>query len=239
MNGRKALRNLIQKFCPEVEVVAETMTVEEAIDPIETLNPDLVFLDIELPKQNGFTLLELFPNPGFEVIFTTAYEQYAVKAFQMAAVDYLLKPIDFVLLRQAIQRARVNKQRNGLSKRFEIVKESYQNGNFDRLALPTSNGYIFINIKDIVACEASRNYTYFNLKSGKKIIVSKPLKHFEKLLGQRHFFRIHRSIIVNMNCIDRYIRTKNGEIVLDNGMVFPISESRRENFLRKIELMGR
>ncbi|MEO1513598.1 MAG: response regulator transcription factor [Bacteroidota bacterium] len=233
-NGRQMLHRMIDKFCPELEVIADSSSVDEATFLLEKHQLDVVFLDIELPGQNGFALLDLFPNPSFDIIFTTAYDKYAVQAFRMSAVDYLLKPINFIHLREAVGRVKQKRQPQDKATQMAHLQENLQGTTFTKIGLPTPNGYCFIELDEIVSCEASRNYSCFYLSGGKKVVVAKPLKYYEKALCQGQFYRISRSHIINLQHLDRYIRTKGGEVVLTNGTCLALSETRREGFLQRI-----
>ncbi len=234
LRGRKALKNLLARFCANVEIVGEAITVKQSIELIESTKPDLVFLDIELPHQNGFALLEHFPNPDFSIIFTTAYDDYAIQAFRISAVDYLLKPIDFRLLQKAVEKVRNKVNNLQRSESLELLLDNVKKVPFNKIALPISNGLAFIELKDLIFCKADRNYTYFHLIEGKKYVVSKPLKYYEAILNNAHFFRINRSVIINLHMLKSYSRTKSGEIVLTSEDVFTISENKKQQFLEQI-----
>jgi len=232
--SRDTLRHMLAEFCPEVDLIGEAMTVEEARKIIEQAEPDLVFLDIELPQQNGFHLFVHFPKPVFEVVFTTAYDQYALQAFQIAAIDYLLKPIDIKLLQEAVSRVLRKRALNKPDPRLEILHNNYRQKEFGKIALPSNNGYVFTALKDIIACEASRSYTTIYLKGGEKMLISKPLKFLEVRLCNLHFFRISRSYIINLHTLRSYTRTHRGEVVLTNGMTLAISEEKKKAFLERL-----
>ncbi|MEM1320387.1 MAG: LytTR family DNA-binding domain-containing protein [Bacteroidota bacterium] len=234
--GRDTLRNMLARFCPDVALIGEAATVAQGAELIEQQLPDLVFLDIELPEQNGFALLEYFPKPNFSIVFTTAYDQYAVQAFRISAVDYLLKPINFTYLRQAVKRVQSMQAHRQAS--LQALATNVQAKDFKKIALPAANGYHFIDLDRIIACEADRNYTLFHLEEGKKIIVAKPLKHFEDLLCDLHFFRINRSFIINLHCLQSYVRTQKGEVLLKNGMQLSLSEQKKAAFLERVNLLS-
>ena len=232
--SRDTLRHMLAEFCPEVELIGEAMTIEEARKIIEQEKLDLVFLDIELPQQNGFHLFVHYPKPEFEVVFTTAYDQYALQAFQIAAIDYLLKPIDIKLLQEAVNRVLKKRALNESDSRLEILNSNYKQKEFGKIALPSNNGYIFMELKNIVACEASRSYTTIYLEDGEKILISKPLKFLEVRLCNLHFFRISRSYIINLHFLKSYTRTHRGEVILTNGMTLAISEEKKKAFLERL-----
>ncbi len=233
LKSQDALRHLLQRFCPEVDILGAAMTVQEAIHLIAAHRPHLVFLDIELPQENGLSLLKYIPKPDFAIIFTTAYDQYAVQAFRLAAVDYLLKPIDPTQLKSAIQKVKSREDEQRKARQLELLYNNFQK-NFQKIALPTSNGYVFVEIDQILYCEANRSYSCFYLISGQKILVSKPLKTFEDILKPFQFFRINRSNIINLKYIEKYSRTRLGEVILNNGKVLSVSENKRDAFLKII-----
>ena len=229
--SRDTLRNMIKHYCAEVLVVGEARTVADAAKKIKELQPDLVFLDIELPEQNGFALFDYFASPPpFYVIFATAYSEYAVQAFRMAAVDYLLKPYNIKELKESIRRVRERQQQQQYKERLSSLVQNVETGT-KRLALPVQNGYLFIEVEDIIRCEADRNYTTFYLQSGEKQVVSKPLRLFEEMLDGLHFFRINRSHIINMNYLKSYGKSKNGYVTLKNGVTLSLSTAKRDEFL--------
>jgi two-component system LytT family response regulator len=224
------LQNMLLNFCKGVEVVGISGTVDEAIKLIQKEKPDLVFLDIELPEKNGFHLLEYFPEATFEIIFTTAYNQYAVKAFRMSAIDYLLKPIDLDELRLAIEKVAEKKTFSSNKIKYQLLQDNMNNV-FNKLALPGRNGSIFVEIADIVRIEADGNYTIFYLKSGTSHVVSKTLRVYDELLSDFNFFRINRKDILNLNHIVELRRHKKMTILASDGRWLTVTESRKEDFL--------
>ncbi len=231
--SREGLKNLIQEFCPNTELVGLAANVEEGLALIQQTNPDLLLLDIEMQTATGFDLLEKVPEIRFDVIFTTAYEQYAIKAIKFSAMDYLLKPIDVKELVQAIER--VQKKRNGEATQ-EQVKHLLENlrsepNKVNKITLSTSEGMVFLPVLDIIRCEAQGAYTQFNLKSGKKILVSKNLKEYEMLLHDHAFLRVHNSHLINLAEVARYVKSDGGYAVMNDGTSVPISNTRKEEFL--------
>ncbi len=231
LKSRDTLRHLLQKFCPEVAVVGEAVTVQEARILVQAQQPQVVFLDIELPQENGFSLLQYFPQPNFDIIFTTAYDQYAVQAFRMAAVDYLLKTIDVGQLQEAVRK--VGQKEKSQNDHLDLLL-SGDSFAFDKIALPTLDGYSFVALDKILFCEANRSYTLFHLIDEEKILVSKPLKFFEELLSKFSFFRINRSNIINLKYIQKYSRAHQGAVTLSNGHILSVSEHKRPEFLKRI-----
>ncbi|MEL6862820.1 MAG: LytTR family DNA-binding domain-containing protein [Bacteroidota bacterium] len=232
-DSRIALSNMLTKFCKNVEVLAQAESIQDAIKVINQYQPDLVFLDIEMPKQNGFMLFDYFEDPAFDVVFTTAYDQYAVKAFKFAAVDYLLKPIDLEELRAAIEKVKTKRNKDQAQQKLKILQENLNNV-LHKIALPTTDGLLFVELKDIIYCEAQGNYTVFYLTNEDKIIVSKTLKIYDELLYDFNFFRINRSNLVNLNHIRKFGRQRNAVVTMANGVLLSLSENRKKDFLDRL-----
>ena len=238
--ARRTLRLLIEEFCPNVEILGTYKNVPEGVLAINKLNPQLVFLDIEMPEYNGFELLGFFRDVDFEIIFVTAYNQYALKAFEVSAVDYLLKPVDSDLLIKAIDKASLRLQNGSMKDRLSTLQENTQSEIFNRIALPVSDGLLFIEIQGIVLLEADGAYTSVFLKDGTQILVSKRLKFFEDVLKNRTaFYRPHRSFIVNINFVKKLNRAESA-LELDNGKAIPLPRNKKtefENLLKRFNLV--
>ena len=232
-NSRDGLKNMLVDYCKDVTVIGEAGTVKKAVEAIKILQPDLVFLDIVMPKENGFELFNYFDNPTFEVIFSTAYNDYAVKAFQLSAIDYLLKPVDLTLLRNAIEKVKEKKSLDSQPERISVL-ENNMNSSLEKISLPTNEGYLYMEIKKIVRCEAQGNYTQFYFKDNSKILVSKTLKGYENILSDLHFFRINRSQLVNLKCIKMVGRQRNPAVTLDDGTELVLSSFRKDEFFKKM-----
>lgn len=230
--ARETLAGLLERFCPEVDVVAQAGTIDEAIQVISNNQKDLVFLDIEMPFGNSFDILESLENIDFEVIFITAHDQYAIEAFKFSAVDYLLKPVKIKDLKNAVEK--VVKRRAVLHEKNQKVKVLINNMNTQilKLVLPTINGFHVVDINQILRCEGDRNYTRFVFINGEKILVSKTMKEFEDLLTKHGFFRIHQSFLVNLSQIKKYNRGQGGEVEMSDGEMIPVSRSKKEAFLK-------
>ncbi len=238
LKSRENLRILLQDFCEDVTVIALCATISEAVSALKQNQVDLLFLDIQLQRETGFDLFTKIETPTFEVVFTTAYAEYAIKAFKFSALDYLLKPIDIAELNNCIDRARKRKQTpnahilpDARLEQFVLNLKNTQSQNY-KLALPTASGLVFVKVSDIIYCEASSNYTIHYFADGKKQLVTRTLKEYEDLLTDCDFFRIHNSYLVNLNCIKQYIRGEGGQIVLSNGTVLDVSKRKKEAFLR-------
>lgn len=228
------LKILLQDFCQNVEVVALCQTVDDALGAIRLHRPDVVFLDIQMQRETGFDLLARVDRVDFDVIFITAHSEYAIKAFKFSAIDYLLKPIDIEELKRAL--IRVEKKSNSdiadrLDQLFQNLKP--RNGGAHKIAIPISDGLIFVNVDNIVYCEASSNYTQIFLNDGKKYVVSRTLKEYEELLSEHEFFRIHNSFVINLNAIRKYVRGDGGYVVMNNDVTLDVSKRRKEAFLER------
>ncbi|MEO7313247.1 MAG: LytTR family DNA-binding domain-containing protein [Chitinophagaceae bacterium] len=233
--GRLSLKEKLKTYCPEVHVVAEAANGKEGIISIEKHQPKIVFLDIEMSGMNGFEMLSNLANKNFQLIFTTAYDQYAIKAIKYAAFDYLLKPIDIEELKQAVEKITLNPP-NQTKTQLELLQQniSHPKKLLNKLAIPTLEGLHFYDINDIVFLEANSNYTNIHFSNKTKLLASKTLKQFEELLSQDIFFRPHHSSIINLNYIKRYIKGDGGQIELQNGVYVDVSRRKKEEFLKAI-----
>ena len=207
----------------------------EGIGLIEKYKPQLVFLDIEMPKMNGFEMLNVIKEKNFQVIFTTAYDQYAIKAIKYAAFDYLLKPIDIEELKTAVAKI-ADKETSETKKQVELLQQNMQHPKkqLNKLAVPTLDGLLFYDINDIIHLEANSNYTQIFFNNQTKILASKTLKDFEELLPQDIFFRVHHSHLINLNYIKKYIKGDGGQIELQNGTCVDVSRRKKDEFLKTI-----
>lgn len=228
--ARITLSSLIKKYAPDVEIVSECSNVPEAVLAINKKNPDVVFLDIEMPEYSGFELLDFFKEINFEIIFVTAYSQYAIKAFEVSAVDYILKPVEIDSLKSAIEKARQKRSQANIMQRLELMKNTYKGEDVRKIALPMSDGLLFVDVNQIIFFEADRAYTHVFFKNGSKITVSKPMRTFEDILENRpFFFRPHRSHLINLNYMKRYNKG-DSVITMDNNIDIPISRERKQDF---------
>lgn len=232
-----ALKAMLQKKCPEVTVLAGVNSVQDAKQLIDEMQPDLVFLDVEMPHQNGFELLKLYDKVTFDVIFTTAYEQYALKAIKFNALDYLLKPFSVQDLQEALRKfheRRMNKTDAGMAPLEVFLQnmKTMQQTN-KKIALPTINGLVFMPVQNIVRCESTGNYTKIFFTDRKQLLVSKPLKEFEELLTDVDFFRIHNSHLINLQQMESYIQGEGGFALMSDGTQVEVSRRRKAEFLKK------
>jgi two-component system LytT family response regulator len=233
--GRNVLRNMIRKYFPEITITGEAGSVREARGIIATTVPSLVFLDIEMPGGSGFDLLEQIENPPFSVIFTSAYNQYAVKAFKYSAVDYLLKPINIDELSNAIKKLQSPESRVSMQLALQHFMESYNQTGVsknNKVALPTMDGLAFIDIADIIRCEADGKYTWCFVTGAKKLYSTRSLMDFEEQLTPQGFCRIHHAHLVNLNHIKNYVKGAGGYVVMSNGDNVIVSKRKKENFIR-------
>ena len=233
-----SLQNLEQKlveFCPDVEVLATAQKPEDAILLVRQHNPDVIFLDIEMPRMNGFRMLDELGELDFDIIFTTAYAHYAVDAIRISAFDYLMKPIAIKDLQNAVER--LAKQKTGKTKeKLEVLKTAAAavKSQEEKIAIPTSEGLEFINIKNIMHIESSSNYSKIFFTDGKNLLVTKLLKDFEDMLVPYNFFRVHNSHLINLTYMKKYIRGEGGQVVMQNGDVIDVARRKKEEFLKAI-----
>lgn len=235
---RSSLQNLHQKlteFCPDVLVIGTVEKPEDAILLIRQHKPDVIFLDIEMPRMSGLRMLNELTDYTGEIIFTTAYNHYAVDAIRMSAFDYLVKPVSISDLQNAIARLVKSKQ-SETKERLDILRQSFfeQKSQEDKIAVPTSDGLEFLQIKNIIHIESSSNYSKIFLDNGKSMLVTRLLKDFEDILTPYRFFRVHNSHLINLNFIQKYIRGEGGQVVLQNGDVVDVARRKKEEFLRLI-----
>ena len=228
------LSMLLKDFCPEVHIIEKCRSGKAALEAIEKLKPSLVFLDIEMPAMNGFEMLEHFNEIPFAVIFTTSYDQYAIKAIRFSALDYLLKPIDPKELVAAVHKVQVQ-QKLPSSEQFQMLLSQVHNKEtgFKKIAVPTLEGFELIPADQILRCEADDNYTHLFLKNKQKIIASRTLKEVEEQLHEfSYFVRIHHSYVVNINEVTKYVRGEGGYVIMSDGTSVNVSRSRKESLLK-------
>ncbi|MVM39293.1 response regulator [Spirosoma sp. HMF3257] len=240
-NAREALTNLLRILCPEVTLVGEAKNADLGIELIKKEKPNLVFLDIQMPGKTGFDLLASFDKVDFGVIFTTAYQEFAIRAFRFSAIDYLLKPIDPDELQAAVEKfksqiAGVNPQQLQILQEHldttpspRLIKRK-KNDN-QRIALPTAEGIHFVQMTDIIQCESLGSYTKFHLVKGPPIVVSRLLKEYEEILDNYYFFRVHQSNIVNLEHIKRYVKGDGGQVWMSDNTEIEVSRRRKDEFL--------
>lgn len=236
--GRETLQLLLNNYCPGVQVVALADSVANARELMYLHTPDLIFLDVEMPLGNGFELLESIGDTlRFEVIFTTAYDRYAIRAIKSDALDYLLKPIDCDELVAAVEKAEKKlAEKKAADIDLELLLRNIRETADERATIPlsTSRGIIMVPLGDIIRCSAETNYTRFHLCNGSEILVARTLKEFEVALAAKGFVRIHHSHLVNLKHITRYIRGEGGQVVMSDGVTVMVSRRRKEELMRRL-----
>jgi two-component system LytT family response regulator len=232
---RELIAKMIESFGLGIQTFPIGESVESGLKAIETINPDLVFLDIQMPDGSGFELLKMIPQKNFEVIFITAHEEFAIKAIKFSALDYILKPIDPEDLRQAVLKAVNSIDHKREESQFEALQLNMQPSQKRRLVLKTQESVHVVDLDKIVRCEADRNYTSFYLVEGRKILVSKTLKEYETLLTSYNFFRVQQSHLINLDFVDRYDKGNGGAVIMKDGSELPLSSSKRELFFKILE----
>lgn len=235
---RKALailKNKIERLCPNISIIAETQIPEEGLSLIKSLNPQLVFLDVAMPVMSGFDLLEKIANPTFEIIFVTAFDNYAIEAINHCAIGYLVKPVDNQDLIKTVQNAIQNiEDKTALEKNKLLIDnlgvQTYQN---KKIVIPSQEGLEFVKISDIICCEGTSGYTTIHFVHRKSILSSNSIGHFSKLLESQNFYLVHKSYFINMDYIEKYLN--EGYIILTNNLKIPVSRNRRSDFLNSLK----
>ena len=230
------INSIIGEYCTSLIVVGKANNVIQGVAEINEKKPDLVFLDVEMPNGTGFDLLAQFPEKDFDVVFITAFNHYAIKAIKFSAVDYILKPININEFIEAVDRVikkRTEKTSNS-NENLRVLMENIRTSLPSRLAIPTADGMEYLNPKDIIRIEADRSYSWFFLSGNRKILVSKHLKEFQELLGERSFFRAHNSHLINLKFVRKFIRKEGGYIEMADNTVIPVSRNRKDIFLAQM-----
>lgn len=234
-NGRENLKGALEKYCPEVTVVGEAGSALAGIDAINLHHPDLVFLDIEMPEGSGFKVLEFFERPTFGVIFVTAYDQYAIRAIRFSAIDYLLKPINIIELKNAVDRF-CNRRKEQSDMLMQQFKQNWMmDSSSKKIALPTADRIEFREVQSIVRCEGEGNYTHFIFIDGSKLLISRSLVEFEEILEGFGFIRTHKTHLVNQQHIKTFNKTDGCSLTMSNGNSVPVSRRRKEIILEKLK----
>ncbi len=232
LNNIKLLNRMLQKYCPQVIVAGTETDAELGLKLIESIKPELVFLDINMPNLNGFELLKKMEPVSFEVVFVTAFSEYAIEAIEYRAIGYITKPIHPEKLILAVQNAQERiTQKNTTSTIFSLLETKINRTEENKIPLTTMNGMIFVNKEDIIYCESNGNCTNFYMAQGNKMVVSRQLGEYEKLLPDANFVRIHDKYIINLKYVNEYIKGRGGEIKLNNIVTLPVSASRKDNLL--------
>ncbi len=229
-----SLSEKLCKHCPQIEIIARCDNAQDGMKFINSLQPDVVFLDIEMPVMNGFVMLQQLVYKKFELIFVTAYDHYAIKAIRYSALDYLVKPVEIEELKVAVLKAEANRKSQPADSQLDILLEHLQKKQPRRISIPTTEGLQFINLENITYLEASNNYTNIYLSNRQKFLVSRTLKDFEEILPSETFLRIHHSNIINKLFVERYIRGDGGQVVMKDGIVLDVSKRKKTEFLQAI-----
>lgn len=235
-SARDTLKGLVRQFCPEVQLIGEAASANQAHQLIEARKPALLFLDIRMPFGNGLDLLKAYEHPGFEVIFTTAYSEYALHALRLSALDYLLKPIDIGELQEAVRKAAkalALRQRN--ERYITLLSNLDAPAQQQRVVLPFSGGYQVSSFSEIVRLEASKNYSWVVFANGERLLCSRTLKDFEGVLAEHGFLRVHQSHLVNTRFIRTYHKGRGGTLTLSNGEEIEVARSRKQELLKFID----
>jgi two-component system LytT family response regulator len=232
---RDLIAKMINSFELDIKAISDGESVVSGLKAIEEHNPDIVFLDIQMPDGTGFDLLRSLPNKSFEVIFITAHEEFAIKAIKFSALDYILKPIDADELKAAVERSVKSIGNKKEESQFDALQLNIQPNQKRRLVLKTQESVHVVELDSIIRCESERNYTSFFLISGKKIVVSKTLKDYEILLAGHNFLRVQQSHLINLDFVSRYDKINGGTIVMKDDSEVPLSQAKREIFFKILE----
>lgn len=237
IDSLETLQAELEAYCPDIEIVGTVQSAEDGIKQIKIQHPDVVFLDIEMPNMNGLDMLGTFDEINFDVIFVTAYDAFAVKAFEFNAVDYLLKPILKSKLVQAVDKVQKRKthrmDRTNLDALINNISMQIGTG-IRNIALPTAEGFEFVGLDDITHIKAESNYCWVHLENGARYLLAKTLKQMELLIQAPQFFRSHQSFIVNLNYAQRYVRGQGGYLIMQDGEQIPVSRAHKEELLNKL-----
>lgn len=236
--ARQVLRILIEENCPKITEIYEAENLLTGVNLIKEQEPNIVFLDIEMPEHSGLEILNFIEKEvyNFEIIFTTAYSEYAIQAFQLSAIDYLLKPVRPNQVKEAVNKAVSFLGNSQINNRLQELKESLQNSNFKKIGLPYADGIKFVNFSDIISLEADGMYTNVSTKNSEDVLVSKPLKFFVDALKKINtFYRPHRSYLINLSYIKEYIRKDGGYIIMENDKTISISREKKDEFLAIVQ----
>ncbi len=226
----KLLQAELTQNCPQVDIIGAYTSSVKASRDIETLQPDLLFLDIEMPVMNGFEILEKILHLNFSVVFITAYNQYALKAFRFNALDYLVKPIDTNELIEAV--AKAEKRIKPTSSQLTMLQKQLRGEPVTKIAIPGQHGVTFIDLNEIVFGEASDNYSKLILTDGRQFLISKTLKDVQEVLEEEHFLRVHRQYIINLNHVKQFNRNE-GILTMSNGQHIPVARNQKEHLIEK------
>jgi two-component system LytT family response regulator len=237
-SSRNVLRDYISKYCSDVQVLAEANSVQTAIPIVRKHNPDILFLDVEMPMGNGFDLLEELSDLSFETVFVTAFDSYAIQALNYSAAYYLLKPVSIDELVAAVEKIKQEREKNIPAFHTRVLLENIHVSakQHRKIVLPLLDGFEVVRVSEIVSCEANDNFTNFFFTSGPKKMICRTLKFYEDLLEESGFLRVHKSHVINLDQVVKYTRGKGGQVTLSNGNVIPVSAQKKDLLLLKFEL---
>lgn len=226
---------LLTKNCPDVKIVAKASSADEGIKLIREHQPDLVFLDIEMPNKNGFNMLENIDPINFEVVFVTAYNQYALKAIKFCALDYLMKPIAIPDLIKSVEKVKTVLTNEKENKKLKTLVQNLNDSNqIKKIALPTADELFFVCIDEIIRCKSENNYTIFHLTNGTTILVSKTLKEWDDLLSAHNFIRTHQSHLINSSHVKSFVKKDGGYILMSDESVISVSRNKKDDILQQL-----
>ena len=228
----ETLQMLLKEYCPQVSIACTCKNAKETLDCLNEIKPDILFLDIEMPAMNGFKMLEQLPDIHFAIIFTTGYDQYAIKAIKFSALDYLLKPVEPDELVAAVRKA---EKYLPLAEQYQMLigQTVHKNYHFKKIAIPTAEGFELIPAEEVIRCEANDNYTYLFLRNRKRLIACRTLKEVEEQLSPfKTFIRVHHSSVVNLNEIITYTKGEGGFLTMSDGIVVNVSRRKKEELLK-------
>ncbi len=236
-NSRELLKSIILSECPDIALLGEAENIKTGLELIKSTKPQLLFLDISMPDGTGFDLLSQLGDQKLDIIFTTATDKFAIKAIRYSAVDYLLKPLDTEELKAAVKKIieRKNSAPNIENLNFLISHLKQQDELFQKITLPTGNAFEVVAVKDIVRCEAEGSYTHFYINNSKKFMVSASLKHYEDLLPENDFIRVHHHHLININHVVRFLKQDGGYAIMTDGAQIEVSRRKKDMFLEKLK----
>ena len=235
-NSLSALQQKLIGHCPQIDIIGTFTKPAECIEAIDSLKPDIVFLDIEMPGINGFKILQQVNFKDFEPVFVTAYDHYAIKAIRFSALDYLVKPVDIDELKWSVERAEQRKNKHSTNDRLDLLLDhiSHPKKDYKKIVVPSQDSLRFIRIDDIIYLEANMNYTHIYMTGNEKYVVSRTIKDYEDLLPESTFIRIHNSYIINKDFLEKYERGEGGQVIMSNGVRLDVSKRKKADFLKAI-----
>ena len=236
IKGRQFMRQLVEKFTPQVKIAGEAANASEGVEVISVVKPDLIFLDIEMPGKTGIEMLKEIADISFEIIFATAFNHYAVEAFKLGAIDYLLKPVSPGDLIRAVERVEAHRQlHEAQTKKYEVLRQQFGQP-FTKITIPTTSGFEFIDFSSIISMQSEGNYTHIRITGGPALLATRKLGEFEELLTPYNFFRIHKSYLINLAHIKKYTKGDGGVVMMNDGSEIDVARRIKEAFLQRIKI---